>query len=92
MPTFLFCYIIGLWRDDIISTEPEIIKEALKRLSQQELDDRNWRIERAIQLSTSGQELPPELHSKLEEVSWEMDKMCFLHLGQAVPMEACRRY
>ncbi|XP_056632671.1 cytochrome b-c1 complex subunit 7-like [Diorhabda sublineata] len=56
----------GLWRDDILH-ENEDVKEALKRLPQNKLDERNFRILRATQLSLTHSILPKEQWTKLEE-------------------------
>lgn len=56
----------GLWRDDLLH-EDEDVKEALKRLPQNTVDERNYRILRATQLSIQKDILPKEQWTKLEE-------------------------
>lgn len=56
----------GLMRDDILY-EDEDVKEALRRLPQDKLDERNYRILRAVQLSVQKDILPKNQWTKLEE-------------------------
>lgn len=56
----------GLWRDDLLD-EDDNVKEALRRLPQRLIDDRNYRILRAVQLSIKKDILPKEQWTKLEE-------------------------
>ncbi|KAK9747398.1 Ubiquinol-cytochrome C reductase complex 14kD subunit [Popillia japonica] len=67
-----FCYNLsgfnkyGLMRDDVLY-EDEDVKEALKRLPTKVLDERNYRILRAVQLDIQKSILPKEQWTKLEE-------------------------
>lgn len=56
-------------RDDIISEEEEIIRAAIKRLSDKEAFDRTFRLRRAIQLHVAGEVLAPEEQIPPEKVS-----------------------
>lgn len=56
----------GLMRDDALY-ENDVVKEALRRLPKKLLDERNYRILRAIQLSIQKDVLPKEQWTKLEE-------------------------
>lgn len=53
-------------RDDVLY-EDEDVKEALKRLPTKVLDERNYRILRAVQLDIQKSILPKEQWTKLEE-------------------------
>lgn len=57
----------GLWHDDMLY-ESEDVKEALRRLPTKILDERNFRIVRALQLSCQKIVLPQEQWTKYEEV------------------------
>ena len=61
---------IGLMRDDIISEEPEIIREALKRLTDKQAFDRTFRLRRAIQLFMREETLPKEEQLPPEKVKY----------------------
>ncbi|XP_022911819.1 cytochrome b-c1 complex subunit 7-like [Onthophagus taurus] len=67
-----FCYNLagfnklGLMRDDLLF-EDDDVKEALKRLSQAKIDERNYRILRATQLDIQKSILPKDKWTKLEE-------------------------
>lgn len=56
----------GLWRDDLLLEDADV-KEALKRVPQPTIDERNYRILRAVQLSIQKTYLPKEQWTKLEE-------------------------
>lgn len=56
----------GLQRDDLLY-EDEDVKEALRRLPQKVVDERNYRILRATQLSIQKIILPKDQWTKLEE-------------------------
>lgn len=53
-------------RDDVLY-EDDDVKEALKRLPEKKMDERNYRILRAIQLDIQKTYLPKEQWTKLEE-------------------------
>lgn len=55
--------------DDVLY-ETEDVKEALRRLPENVLIERNYRILRAVQLSLSHDILPKEQWTKYEEVSY----------------------
>ncbi|XP_011412259.1 cytochrome b-c1 complex subunit 7 [Magallana gigas] len=57
---------LGLWRDDMRRETP-ILKEALKRISRQDLEARNFRIARATVLYNAKIELPREQWTELDE-------------------------
>lgn len=57
---------LGLWRDDLLH-EDEDVSDALKRLPQNVIDERNYRMLRATQLSLSHTILPKEQWTKLED-------------------------
>ncbi|KAF2897776.1 hypothetical protein ILUMI_08407 [Ignelater luminosus] len=57
---------LGLWRDDLLYEDSDV-KEALRRLPQKYIDERNYRILRATQLSIQKSVLPKEQWTKLEE-------------------------
>lgn len=63
---FLFS---GLWRDDLQHVGSDI-EEALKRVPQSIIDERNFRIIRAMQLDMQHKVLPKEQWTKFEEVTW----------------------
>ncbi|XP_072378336.1 cytochrome b-c1 complex subunit 7-like [Diabrotica undecimpunctata] len=56
----------GLWRDDLLHEDSDVA-EALKRVPQKTIDERNYRILRATQLSLSHSILPKEQWTKLED-------------------------
>ncbi|XP_019866797.1 cytochrome b-c1 complex subunit 7 [Aethina tumida] len=56
----------GLMRDDLLYEDADV-KEALRRLPQNEVDARNYRILRATQLSIQKDILPKEQWTKLED-------------------------
>lgn len=56
----------GLMRDDVLYEDADVT-EALRRLPQKKLDERNYRILRAVQLSIQKDILPKEQWVKLEE-------------------------
>lgn len=57
---------LGLWRDDLLH-EDEDVQQALKRLPQNLVDERNYRILRATQLSIQKDILPKEQWTKLDD-------------------------
>ncbi|XP_069477498.1 cytochrome b-c1 complex subunit 7 [Ambystoma mexicanum] len=57
---------LGLLRDDTIY-ENDDVKEAVKRLPPKAVDDRNFRIKRALDLTAKHQVLPKEMWTKYEE-------------------------
>lgn len=57
----------GLRYDDCLYESPEV-KEALRRLPQHLVDERNFRIIRAMQLNCNKIVLPKEQWTKFEEV------------------------
>lgn len=69
---FIIVYInylfnIGLHHDDVLQ-ENDDVKEALRRLPAHKVDERSFRIIRAMQLSLQKIELPKEQWTKFEEV------------------------
>ncbi|XP_053604762.1 cytochrome b-c1 complex subunit 7-like [Plodia interpunctella] len=56
----------GLMRDDVLY-ETEDVQEALRRLPNHVIDERNFRLIRAVQLNGSKVVLPKEEWTKLEE-------------------------
>ncbi|KAL0103397.1 hypothetical protein PUN28_017574 [Cardiocondyla obscurior] len=56
----------GLWRDDLLH-ENKDVEEALRRLPQEIVDQRNFRIIRAAQLDCNKRLLPEEQWTKYEE-------------------------
>lgn len=56
----------GLWRDDMRDETPDV-QEALRRIPQSVVDERNYRILRAMQLSIQKDILPKEQWTKLED-------------------------
>ncbi|XP_030025215.1 LOW QUALITY PROTEIN: cytochrome b-c1 complex subunit 7-like [Manduca sexta] len=56
----------GLLRDDCLHETPDV-QEALRRLPQHIVDERNFRIVRALQLSLQKTVLPKEEWTKFEE-------------------------
>ncbi|KAK0180350.1 hypothetical protein PV327_006001 [Microctonus hyperodae] len=56
----------GLWHDDMLQESPDV-KEALRRLPAKILDERNFRMVRALQLSCCKIVLPEEQWTKYEE-------------------------
>lgn len=63
-----FSFSAGMMRDDI-REETEDVKEAIRRLPKHLYDARNFRIVRALNLSTKKTVLPKEEWTKLENVS-----------------------
>jgi ubiquinol-cytochrome c reductase subunit 7 len=58
-------------RDDVLYETPDV-KEALRRLPSEVVDERNFRIIRALQLSGQKRILPKEQWTKYEEVSRDL--------------------
>lgn len=56
----------GLWRDDLLYVDSDV-EQALKRLPQNIIDERNYRMLRATQLSLQKIYLPKEQWTKLED-------------------------
>lgn len=56
----------GLMRDDCLYEDKDV-KEALRRLPQHEVDARNYRMLRAVQLSIQKDILPKDQWTKLED-------------------------
>ena len=50
----------GLLKDDLASEDSLLVQEALKRLTEQEMFDRNFRIKRANELNFRHETLPKE--------------------------------
>jgi ubiquinol-cytochrome c reductase subunit 7 len=61
--------LLGLHHDDCYDEDIPDVKEALRRLPAHLIDERNFRINRAIQLSLQKIILPKEEWVKFEEVS-----------------------
>ncbi|XP_066254199.1 cytochrome b-c1 complex subunit 7-like [Euwallacea similis] len=67
-----FCYNLsgfnkyGLWRDDLLYEDSDV-KEALKRVPEKTIDERNYRLLRAVQLSLQKTYLPKEQWTQLED-------------------------
>lgn len=57
----------GLHRDDTIHEDADV-REALRRLPEDQFNERVFRIKRALDLSMKQQILPKELWTKFEEV------------------------
>ena len=72
-------YNIGLYSDDIICDEIDIVQEALKRVSDQDAFDRTFRIRRAMQLQLSNSSLPREEWVKYEEVP-KREPFCVINM------------
>lgn len=68
LPRIYCVFFLGLWRDDFYGDEPDVL-EAMKRVSQNVIDERNFRIVRATQLDAQKKILPKEQWTKFEEVS-----------------------
>lgn len=64
---------IGLHHDDVLQ-ENDDVKEALRRLPADKVDERSFRIMRAMQLSLQKIELPKEEWTKFEEVNIQLYK------------------
>ncbi|KAK9892247.1 hypothetical protein WA026_019048 [Henosepilachna vigintioctopunctata] len=56
----------GLWRDDLIDDTDQDVIEALTRIDEKTIDERNYRILRAVQLSIQKDVLPKDQWTKLE--------------------------
>lgn len=54
-------------KDDIIDEETDQVQEALKRLTDKETFDRNFRMRRAVMLSARYETLPKDQHTKPED-------------------------
>lgn len=63
---YCFCE-IGLHHDDVLQ-EDDDVKEALRRLPAHKVDERSFRIIRAMQLSIQKINLPQDQWTKFEEV------------------------
>lgn len=67
-----FCYNLsgfnkyGLMRDDLLH-ENEDVQEAMKRVPESVIDERNYRILRAVQLNITKSVLPKDQWTKLED-------------------------
>lgn len=68
--------LIGLYHDDCLY-ETQDVQEALRRLPQKVLDDRNFRMQRALHLSLTKSILPKDQWISYEEVQYE-DKQLWL--------------
>lgn len=66
----MYFFFIGLHHDDVLQ-ENDDVKEALRRLPAHKVDERTFRIIRAMQLSLQKIELPKEQWTKFEEVIFE---------------------
>ncbi|CAK1540194.1 unnamed protein product [Leptosia nina] len=75
----------GLLRDDCLH-ETEDVKEALRRLPEHVVDERNYRMVRAIQLSMTKTILPKEEWTKFEE-----DKLYLTPIVDQVKKERLER-
>ncbi|VVC93326.1 cytochrome b-c1 complex subunit 7-like [Leptidea sinapis] len=75
----------GLVRDDLLY-ENEDVKEALRRLPDHVVDERNFRLIRAIQLSLQKTILPKEEWTKFEE-----DKLYLTPIVKQVKKERAER-
>jgi ubiquinol-cytochrome c reductase subunit 7 len=62
-----FFFAAGLVGDDLICEEIPTVREALRRLTPEEVDERNWRLKRASDLNMKGRVLPPDQWTKPEE-------------------------
>lgn len=76
----------GLWRDDLLYYEDEDVKEAVRRLPQKIIDERNFRILRAMQLSIQNRVLPRDQWTRLED-----DKLYLTPLVEEVKKERAER-
>lgn len=65
--SFILPKCTGLCRDDLISETPDV-EEALRRIPPYLLEERNFRIIRAMQLECQKKVLPKEQWTKLEDV------------------------
>lgn len=59
--------VLGLLRDDTIYEDGDV-KEALRRLPENQYNERMFRIKRALDLSMKQQILPKDMWTKYEEV------------------------
>lgn len=59
--------LLGLLRDDTVHEDTDV-KEALRRLPEDQYNERVFRIKRALDLSMKQQILPKEMWTKFEEV------------------------
>lgn len=82
---FAYFAFIGLLRDDCLH-ETDDVKEALRRLPQHVVDERNFRIVRALQLSLTKNILPKEEWTKYEE-----DKLYLSPIVEIVKKERLER-
>jgi ubiquinol-cytochrome c reductase subunit 7 len=57
----------GLYADDLIMEEHDVVKEALGRLSEREIADRTFRQRRALQLNMNHETLPKHEWTKPEQ-------------------------
>ena len=67
---FLFS-VSGLMRDDTIEEDADV-KCALSRLPENEINNRMFRIKRALDLNMKQQILPKDQWMKFEEVDWKL--------------------
>ncbi|XP_026828654.1 cytochrome b-c1 complex subunit 7 isoform X2 [Ooceraea biroi] len=58
---------LGLWRDDFLYEADPDVTEALRRVPRQVIDERNFRIVRAMQLDAQKKILPKEQWTKFED-------------------------
>lgn len=58
---------LGLRYDDLVQEENEIVQEALRRLPEQEANERMFRIRRAMQTALRQEVLPKNQWTKAEE-------------------------
>ncbi|XP_044747092.1 cytochrome b-c1 complex subunit 7-like [Coccinella septempunctata] len=72
----------GLMRDDILDESRKDVQEALKRLDEKTIDERNYRLIRAAQLSLQKIVLPKDQWTKFEE-----DKMYLTPLIKQIRKE-----
>lgn len=64
-----FLYIPGLRREDLLLEDDPDVSEALKRIPEESLNMRNFRIKRAIDITMKQSTLPEELWTKPSEAS-----------------------
>lgn len=72
-----YLFKIGLHHDDVLQ-ENEDVKEALRRLPAHKVDERTFRIMRAMQLSLQKIELPKEQWTKFDEVIFKYLKITLI--------------
>ncbi|KAJ3179691.1 Cytochrome b-c1 complex subunit 7 [Irineochytrium annulatum] len=76
---------MGLRFDDLIPEETDIVKEAIRRLPQREMQDRIFRFRRALNLSNNHNALEKSEWTKPEEIEQELSTAQYFDNMSTIP-------